>query len=213
MTAQQSMEKKKRLELYEKLYFQGGDIQEKLHVRVQWVFAFALIIASAIHYVIKNMTFTNDFFSYVVVISMFISGLLIAISTIILAKAFWGNKYAIITTPEDLDNYLIELRKTKKQQESYNFTYPESKVDIINPEDMISSFYYEKVREVSTFNMNINNNRQENIHISVIFLLSSLIPLAIGLTIFIAGNFDLSSPRKDKSQEARYIIVTNPIFI
>ncbi|WP_261665597.1 hypothetical protein [Erwinia mallotivora] len=197
------------MELYEKLYFQAGEIQEKLHSRVQGVFAFALIIASAIHYIIKNMIFFNDFFSWAISLSLFISSLLLIESIISLTKAFWGNKYAIITTPEDLDFYLLQLEKTKTEQENYNKTYPENRVDIVNPEIMLSEFYYKKIREISTYNMDINSNRQENIHISVKKLLWSLAPFAVGLTIFLIANLDSSSPRNSQNNSTKYVIINN----
>lgn len=143
------MEKTKKLEFYEKLYYQAGDIQEKLHARVQGVFAFALIIASAIHYVIKNLiTEVNLAFTVAIIILMTISGGLLIYSIIHLTKAFWGNKYAIITTPKDLDEYYDQLIDAKDKQEAYNAAYPQSKVDVIDPEKMTSDFYYDKMREV-----------------------------------------------------------------
>ncbi|ELY7545512.1 hypothetical protein ACOZ0L_001480 [Cronobacter turicensis] len=208
------MDKSKKLEFYEKLYYQAGDIQEKLHARVQGVFAFALIIASAIHYVIKNLI--ADYclgLTIAIVIFMFASSYLLILSIIHLTKAFWGNKYAIITTPKDLDNYHAELEATKTQQEAYNISYPNNKVEVINPDQMMSDFYYEKMREVATTNMDINNNRQENIHLSVKYMLWSLAPFAAGLALFLIANLDSSAPRNNHSLETTYVIVNNPINI
>lgn len=208
------MEKTKKLEFYEKLYYQASDIQEKLHARVQGVFAFALIIASAIHYVIKNLiTDVNLTLAIVVITLMAISGCLLIYSITHLTKAFWGNKYAIITTPKDLDEYYYQLVDTKDKQEAYNVAYPQSKVDVIDPEKMTSDFYYDKMREVSTVNMDINNNRQENIHLSVQGMLWSLAPFALGLALFLSANLDSSAPRNNHSSETKYVIVNNPIKI
>ncbi|EKY3086954.1 hypothetical protein QMT25_10890 [Cronobacter dublinensis] len=208
------MDKSKKLEFYEKLYYQAGDVQEKLHARVQGVFAFALIISSAIHYVIKNLIADHCLWLTIpIVIFMFSSSLLLIFSISKLTKAFWGNKYAIITTPQDLDNYHAELEATKTQQEAYNISYPNNKVEVINPDQMMSDFYYEKMREVATTNMNINNNRQENIHLSVKFMLWSLAPFAAGLALFLIANLDSSAPRNNHSSETRYVIVNNPINI
>lgn len=208
------MDQQKKLELYEKLYFQAGDVQEKLHARVQGVFAFALIIGSAIHYVIKNLIADFSLFlSALIVIAMFVSSYFLIYSIVYLTKAFWGNKYAIITTPQDLDNYYEQLCNTKAQQEAYNASYPQSQVDVIEPDKIISQFYYDKMREVATINMDINNNRQENIHLSVKNMLWSLAPFAVGLSIFLIANLDSSAPRNNHPTETKYVIVNNPISI
>ncbi|HIE8685796.1 TPA: hypothetical protein ACXPYP_002264 [Klebsiella pneumoniae] len=208
------MDKAKKLEFYEKLYYQAGDIQEKLHARVQGVFAFALIIASAIHYVIKNLMAEFSMgLTVVIVLLMFISGCFLIYSIIHLTRAFWGNKYAIITTPQALDDYHQKLEDTKAQQETYNASYPQSKVDVVDPDKVISQFYYEKMREVATINMDINSNRQENIHLSVKSMLWSLAPFAAGLALFLIANLDSSAPRNNHSSETKYVIVNNPISI
>jgi len=205
------MQKEKRLELYEKLYFHAGDVQEKLHARVQGIFAFVLIVASVIHYIIKNMTFDNLAIAIFICSSFAISSLFLMASIIYLTKAFWGNLYTIITTPEMIDEYYEQLIDTKKKQEKYNIDYPDSQVEVIDPDIILSEFYYEKMKEVSTENININIERQRKIHIAVRNLLWSLAPLTIGLVLFMIANMDSSAPRNVHPPSTKYIIINNPI--
>lgn len=192
------MDKNRLFELYEKTYFHEMEVREKLVGRVQINFALMATGFAILSYMIRMLDFSGNH----VVIGLFIVSILFCISLSFfciyhLVKAFWGNEYEGIPTGRDIDNYREKMVVYKSEIESYNNENPETKVPEIDVDRYVYSFIYDKFRDCSSHNTEVNDRRSDHIHDSFRWLLRTAIPFICASLFFIAGDLDISSPRKE----------------
>ncbi|MGJ3745364.1 hypothetical protein B7R70_21210 [Yersinia pseudotuberculosis] len=204
------MDNDKFLLFYERLYFHEMDLKEKLHIRVQIVFTLALIVATGITYIFKNLSYGLISIAVIIVILNTTSSLLLCYALFFLKKAFWDNVFKQVPTPNEITNYLSSLVKHRETIEKYNIEYPDHAQPVINPEQAINDFVLAELETCASHNMLINEQRSRNIHKATSIIFQSLIPLAVALILFLAVDLDLSSPRKSTESSKEVIIINNP---
>lgn len=192
------MDKQSLYDLYEKTYFHEMEVREKLVARVQINFALVAAGYAIVSYMIRMLDFSQNslvicLFSLAVVICLALSCFCISH----LVKAFWGNEYQGMPTALEIDNYRTSLIAHRSEIDKYNSSYPEARQSEINVNEMVTDFVYNKFRDCSTHNTNVNDRRSTHIHQSFGWLLYSSIFFIIASLFFILGNLDVSSPRKE----------------
>lgn len=203
------MDNDKLLLFYERLYFHEMDLKEKLHSRVQIVFTLALIVATGITYIFKNLSYAIIPIAVIIVLLNTASSLLLCYSLFFLKKAFWDNVFKQVPTPNEITDYLSSLVKHRDVIEKYNTEHPDYAHPVINPEQAINDFVLAELEKCASHNMLINEQRSRNIHKAVSIIFQSLIPLAMALILFLAVDLDLSSPRKATESSKEVIIINN----
>ena len=206
------MSKEEKRAFYEKLYFHEADTKEKLHARVQGVFAFFALIGTAISYVFKNLTFYNAWTFYFIHGLLALSVILLLFASLKLRKAFWGNKYARIATPNEMQAYENQLKEHQTNQLKYQKENPLTSIDVVNVDEEIADWLNDSFRKAASHNMEVNSLRSEKIHEAIYLMFISLLPLAIAMLLFLSFNLDSSAPRNAKPLKTN-IVVCNPISL
>ncbi|WP_104035109.1 hypothetical protein [Vibrio jasicida] len=192
------MNKQSLYELYEKTYFHEMEVREKLVGRVQINFALIATGFAVLSYMIRMLDFEQNH----PVIGIFILSVLTCLALAIfcvrhLVKAFWGNEYEGMPVASEIDNYRIELLEHAESIRTYNTQYPEAAQPEVDVDQQVSDFVYNKFRDCSSHNTKVNDIRSEHVHKSFGWLLYSSIPFIIASSLFVVGNLDVSSPRKE----------------
>ncbi|WP_421293352.1 hypothetical protein [Aeromonas veronii] len=192
------MNKQGLYELYEKTYFHEMEVREKLVGRVQINFALIATGFAIISYMIRMLDFEQNH----LVIGVFILSVLASFSISFfcirhLVKAFWGNEYEGMPIALEIDNYRTQLLVYAEEIRAYNSLYPELTQPEVDIDQEVSNFVYNKFRDCSSHNTKINDRRSEHVHKSFGWLLYSSIPFLIASTLFVIGDLDVSSPRKE----------------
>ncbi|MGF1899470.1 hypothetical protein [Aliivibrio sifiae] len=208
------MNKKNLYDLYEKTYFHEMEVREKLVGRVQINFALVATGYAILSYMVRMLDFEQN----PVVIGLFIISVSICLVLSFycirrLVKAFWGNEYQGMPTGLEIDDYRTQLVSHKLKIDNYNAEYLDATQPEINVDEMVADFVYNQFRDCSTHNTKINDSRSFNIHKSFGWLLYCSIPLFIASSLFIIGNLDVSSPRKEtpisnKSLTEQFVNIT-----
>lgn len=193
------MNREEKYTLYEKLYFQENETKEKLHARVQGVFAFFALISTAIAYVFKNLTRHEVIDFYAINSLLITSSIILVAAALRLKQAFWGNQYARLATPKEISNYEQELHLQRIAQREYNEKHPDHALNVVEVEDKLKDWICGSFEVAASHNMNVNSLRSEKIHEAVFRMFISLIPLVIALIIFVSLNLDGSAPRNAAS--------------
>lgn len=194
------MNKERLFELYEKLYFHEMEVRERITGRVQITFALVATGYTILSYMLRMldctvirsaiMTFT---------ISTGLTFVLSFVCLYFLVRAFWGNTYKGMPSPIKTDEYREKLIAHKKEIEEYNASYQSNKQPEIDVDALVSAHLYQKFRDCSTHNTEINDRRSQQIHKAFKWLLFSSIPMFVSSITFIAYDLDVSSPRKETS--------------
>ncbi|HFD0468445.1 TPA: hypothetical protein ACF01X_001733 [Yersinia enterocolitica] len=206
------MDFEKRLALYEKLYFNENETKEKLHARVQGVFAFALIIATVISYIFKNITYGSTLLNLIIIILNITACILLAYALWLLKKAFWGNEYAIFFTPKEISDLLVECQEYCKNIVEYNDENPLFPVAAMDANQLLDEMVCERFELAATNNIDVNLVRSDNIHKAIHKMFVSLIPLTLAMVVFLIGNLDSSAPRNASSGETKVIVIEKSII-
>ncbi|MGF1788694.1 hypothetical protein L4D00_23135 [Photobacterium swingsii] len=192
------MRKEKLFDLYEKLYFHEMEVREKIVGRVQVNFALVATGYTIISYMVRMLDFEqnqyliNTFF-FLVVLSLLLSGFCLND----LIRAFWGNEYQGIPSPLETDKYREEVLVHSAAITKYNADYPDNTQPAVNSEELVTDYLYGKYRDCSAHNTEANDIRSARIHHSFKWLLISAVPFILASMVFIGGNLDVSSPRKE----------------
>ncbi|WP_273761176.1 hypothetical protein [Aeromonas hydrophila] len=203
------MNRESLFKMYEKSYYHEMETREKIAGRVQINFALAAAGFTVISYMIRMLDFDKNLFLIILCcISIFACLILSFFCIKSLINAFWGNEYKGIPTANEIDRYRNELIAHNAKIDIYNHNYPGNIQPSTNVEQKTYDFIYEKFRDCSSHNSEINESRYLSIHDSFRWLLYSGIPFLISISIFIMGDLDVSSPRKetlisDKSIDSR----------
>ncbi|WP_333617439.1 hypothetical protein [Mixta calida] len=205
------MKKEEKYGLYEKLYFHENDVKEKLHARVQGVFAFFALVITAIAYIFKNTSSSPAWVFYTINILLSLTAVLIFLAAWKLKKAFWGNKYARLATPKEISVYEKELMNYHSKMKKYNEDYPHNAQPLEDVEQSLRDWICSSFEEASSVNIEVNAMRSEMIHEAVLRLFYGLIPLAVAMALFLSFNLDSSAPRNSSSPKS-IIIVNNPMY-
>lgn len=192
------MDKNRLFELYEKTYFYEMEVREKLVGRVQINFALIATGFAVLSYMVRMLDFSHNH----VVIGLFILSVLFSIGlagfcVYHLVKAFWGNEYEGIPTGLEIDNYREEMVVYKSQIDVYKKENLDTSMSDVDVDEHVYNFIYGKFRDCSTHNTKINDLRSAHIHHSFRWLLRTAIPFICASLFFIAGDLDVSSPRKE----------------
>jgi len=192
------MNKQNLYELYEKTYFHEMEVREKLVGRVQINFALIATGFAIISYMIRMLDFEQSH----PVIGIFLLSVFISLALSIfcirhLVRAFWGNEYEGMPVALEIDNYRNELLVHAKNIIDYNSLYPEEAQPEVDVDKEVASFVYNKFRDCSSHNTKVNDQRSEHVHKSFGWLLYSSVPFFIASSLFVIGNLDVSSPRKE----------------
>lgn len=192
------MNKQNLYELYEMTYFHEMDVREKLVGRVQINFALIATSYAIISYMLRMLDFDQNH----PVIGLFILSVFTALALSCfcvrhLVQAFWGNEYEGMPTALEIDQYRIELLEHAEKIESYNVEYPEAAQPEVDVNQQVYDFVYNKFRDCSSHNTKVNDGRSEHVHKSFAWLLYSSIPFLMASSLFVVGNLDVSSPRKE----------------
>ncbi|WP_141341318.1 hypothetical protein [Vibrio harveyi] len=192
------MNKKNLFELYEKIYFHEMEIREKLVGRVQVNFALLATGYAVLSYMIRMVDYSQPS----VVIDWFYAAVLACVCCSFfcinhLIRAFWGNVYRCMPTACEIDEYKTELKNHNLQIEEYNLANP----DNIQPKNKVNKcvekYIYEQVRDCTSHNTTINDQRSAHIHHSFRWILFCSVPFIFSSLIFISGDLDVSSPTKE----------------
>ena len=188
----------KLYDLFEKTYFHEMEVSEKLIGRVQLNFALLAAVLSFVSYMVRMVDFGQEKF----VITVFF--ILISLSLLLsffclkhLLKAFWGNEYEGMPSPIETDCFREDLLKHEAAINEYNAKYPDNSQPVVNVNDSMRTYLYEHYRNCSSHNTIINDTRSSHIHHSFKWLLFLAIPFILASIVFISGNLDVSSPRKE----------------
>ncbi|EHZ7124103.1 hypothetical protein WFH67_21585 [Vibrio vulnificus] len=192
------MNKNRLFELYEKTYFHEMEVREKLVGRVQINFALVATGFAVLSYMVRMLDFSSNH----VVLGLFILSVLFSIGlagfcVYHLVKAFWGNEYKGIPTGLDIDNYRDQMVVYKSQIEVFNKENPDESVPDVDVDTRVYDYVYSKFRDCSSHNTKVNDLRSAHIHDSFRWLLRTAIPFIFASFFFIAGDLDVSSPRKE----------------
>ncbi|HDL7589149.1 TPA: hypothetical protein PXO89_003666 [Yersinia enterocolitica] len=206
------MDFEKRLALYEKLYFNENETKEKLHARVQGVFAFALIIATVISYIFKNITYSSVWLSFTIIILNVAACSFLGYALWLLKKAFWGNEYAIFFTPKEISDLLVECREHSDSIVKYNNENPFSSVSDVDANQLLDEMVCERFELAATNNIDVNLVRSDNIHKAIHKMFVSLIPLTLAMVVFLIGNLDSSAPRNSSLVETKVIVIGKSVI-
>ncbi len=192
------MNRESLFKMYEKSYYHEMETREKIAGRVQINFALAAAGFTVISYIIRMLDFDKNLFLIAsCCISIFAYFVISFFCIKKLINAFWGNEYNGIPTAKEIDRYRNELTIHNANIDAYNQNCPANTQPSINVEQKTYDFIYEKFRDCSSHNSEINESRYLYIHDSFRWLLYSSIPFLISISIFIFGNLDISSPRKE----------------
>ncbi|WP_318472552.1 hypothetical protein [Photobacterium leiognathi] len=192
------MNKQSLYELYEKTYFHEMEVREKLVSRVQINFALIATGFAVLSYMIRMLDFEQNHYVIGVFILSVLTSLILAIFCVgHLVKAFWGNEYEGMPIANEIDAYRIKLLKYAEEIKSYNTQYPEKIQPEVDVDQEVGNFVYNKFRDCSSHNTKVNDIRSVHVHKSFGWLLYSSIPFLIACSLFVVGNLDVSSPRKE----------------
>ncbi|MBM4973509.1 hypothetical protein HYO27_22380 [Vibrio parahaemolyticus] len=192
------MNKQSLYELYEKTYFHEMEVREKLVGRVQINFALIATGFAVLSYMVRMLDFEqNHPVIGIFILSVLASLVLVTFCIRHLVKAFWGNEYEGMPIANEIDKYRIELLEHAERIKTYNTQYPEEAQPEVDVEQEVSNFVYNKFRDCSSHNTKVNDVRSEHVHKSFGWLLYSSIPFLIASSLFVVGNLDVSSPRKE----------------
>jgi hypothetical protein len=174
------------------------EVRERLIGRVQLNFALLAAVLSFVSYMVRMVDFDQNnimisiFFtliSFIFLLSFFCLNHLL--------KAFWGNEYKGMPSPNKTDQFRDSLIKHKASIDQYNIDYPNNKQTEVNINTSMKQYLYEHYRDCSSHNTFINDTRSSHIHHSFKWLLFLTIPFVLASIVFISGNLDVSSPRKE----------------
>ncbi|EHT4943698.1 hypothetical protein VV99796_03495 [Vibrio vulnificus] len=192
------MNKQSLYELYEKTYFHEMEVREKLVGRVQINFALIATGFAVLSYMVRMLDFEqNHPVIGIFILSVLASLVLVTFCIRHLVKAFWGNEYEGMPIANEIDKYRIELLEHAERIKTYNTQYPEEAQPEVDVEQEVSNFVYNKFRDCSSHNTKVNDVRSEHVHKSFGWLLYSSIPFLVASLLFVVGNLDVSSPRKE----------------
>ncbi|WP_299694461.1 hypothetical protein [uncultured Vibrio sp.] len=192
------MKKEQLFELYEKLYFHEMEVRERITNRVQITFALVATGYTILSYMLRMFDNTvNDNATLVFSVSTVFTFVLSFVCVYFLVRAFWGNTYKGMPSPVETDEYREKLKAHKTSIEEYNQTYPSNQQTKIDVDSLVSKHLYEKFRDCSSHNTEVNDRRSKQIHRAFKWLLFASIPMFVSSVIFIGYDLDISSPKKE----------------
>lgn len=174
------------------------EVREKLIGRVQLNFALLAALLSCVSYMVRMVDFQQK--TLVIITFFILTSLIIILSFFCLThlfKAFWGNEYKGMPSPIETDNFRDELLEHKQSIDEYNTKYPDNFQEEVVVNNSMKTYLYQHYRDCATHNTIINDTRSSHIHHSFKWLLLLAIPFVLSSIVFISGNLDVSSPRKE----------------
>jgi hypothetical protein len=174
------------------------EVRERLIGRVQLNFALLAAVLSFVSYMVRMVDFDQN--NAVISIFFVLISLIILLSYFCLShllKAFWGNEYKGMPSPIKTDSFRDSLIKHESSINKYNTDYPDNAQPEVNVNTSMKQYLYEHYRDCSSHNTVINDTRSSHIHQSFKWLLFLTIPFVLTSIVFISGNLDVSSPRKN----------------
>ena len=192
----------RELQIVRDFYLYELEHREKLHTRVQLVFAVLIIVSTNNAYIIKNvyLDYSRDLLVTTTIILAITSSFFSFIACYYLVKAFWGNKYFLIDTTDKILEYKEAQKKHEKEMLDYAAetwkNYPDHSIEIPDPHIQTLKQITKKLSENASENAKTNTTRSLQIHLSIRYILCAAISLILSASIFVMSDLDTSSPRK-----------------
>jgi hypothetical protein len=185
-------------ELYRDLYFHELDVREKITNRLQITFAFHATILGIIAYMMRTVDYQSDCtLLSVFYTSICLSLLFLSLSAYQNIRAFWGNTYKGLASPDLVETFRQNAEKHEKEICEYKSQYPEaSNVEDYNANEKTNDYLFNEFAQCTTHNTEVNDQRSSRVHYAIKWLLIALIPMLVSSFIFIIYDLDTSSPRK-----------------
>ncbi|HEP1897484.1 TPA: hypothetical protein VCC33_003308 [Kluyvera cryocrescens] len=200
------MSQEKLFDLYEKVYFSEIENKDKLHTRVQTIFSLIVIEVTVLTYLAKNTSLENvPCLSIIVILLTIGSFFMVIYSCFRLQKAFWGNAFRYLPTPNDINTYRLELIEYEKTFIDYCNKNKIKYENEHNPDNKIQEYIAKELMECTSWNIKKNEDRSSEIFESTKIFFCSLVPLLIAVIIFLSADLDSASPRK--TAEPNYVII------
>lgn len=184
--------------LYKEFYFHELDVREKLTNRLQLTFAFHATILTIIAYMMRTLDKgTASFLVDLFYIAMAVSLGILSISVYFTIRAFWGNSYKGVASPNEIEKFRKDALSHEEQIQKRNSELGDKDRTSYCAADALSGYLYDEYAKCSSYNIEVNYKRGVWLHKAITFLLIAAVPLIIGSSVFVIGDMDGSSPRKE----------------
>lgn len=184
------MDKLEILILYKELYAHELERKDTISSNIQVRFAAIATIFSLLLYIVKNIDLDVSLNLLLCLGLVAIVGLLLLGRVIyLLQKAYWGNNFDYFPYANEVENTRNDMAVKGHFKE--------------NP-DVFTDYLIEEFSSCAAQIAQINDSRQRKVNLANKYFKLSLIPLAFVGLIFIFGDLDAASSRKDTS-----VFITN----
>lgn len=200
------MNKEDLLKLYERRYFYELEAKESLNGRIQGTFFLLTALITVITYMVRMLDYQSHKWSIVAFYLCVGTSLVLLIrSGWLFYSAMWGNTYQALPLPDKTHEHRNNMISYKQQVEVYNKTYPENEQPLVDVDNEMAEFLYEKYQECATHNAAINMKRGDESLQAIKWLFSSALPLLCASALFVGLDMDVSSPRKAILSQDNYM--------
>jgi len=192
------LNRKDEIEMYEKHYFHEESRRSHINSRAQSTFIAYATVLTMTAYMFKNIDIEKSLYlSSFFYISIALCTVPFIKSILKSKSAFWGNSYKQMPTPEYFQDRKNILTKYKFDIKKYNKDNPKHSLPFPNVEKTMSIEVLNHYKECVTNNATTNTERSLKIHTAVSELTTSSLYFSIAVLIFVLGDMDASSPRKE----------------
>lgn len=199
------MQRSELLIVFEKMYLQENDTKEKITIRIQIVFSLILALIAVSSYMLRMLDFGElRIIAYIIVSLVLLFLACLGTSSTLAVKAFWGNTFKQMPSASEIKQYCNALVQYNVDVEAAK-GLPDPEAHAIDIKSELDEYLSDAFEECATNNADVNFTRSEMVHRSFKWLLSSLAPLGIAATLFIALDMDVSSPRKNYQVIDKYV--------
>ncbi|EAR62799.1 hypothetical protein [Neptuniibacter caesariensis] len=185
-------------DLYKEFYFHELDVREKVTNRLQLTFAFHATVLTIIAYMMKTLD-TEASSNLVLVFygAMILTVAILARSIFFTVQAFWGNTYTAVASPNKIESFRKSALEHEEKIKKYNSELGDKDRVAYSADDALSDYLYDEYAKCTSHNIEVNFNRGVWLHKAIKYLLITAVPLVIGSGVFVVGDMDGSSPRKE----------------
>ncbi len=183
------------------------ELQSKEHTtnKVQASLAIYTFILTVISYMLRMI----DTDSNKIVLTLFFTGLLVAVVFYVCAGyhtriSITGHQYRVLPNPVARVKKRKELREDVERIKKYNERYSQN-VFVPNPENITDDITIEWLAKCAEHNRAINNRRNIGFTKSIGHIVTGSFFLLFSVFLFVGFDLDVSSPRKEDSNQGTSI--------